>query len=70
MNDYDKGYQDAVNRILELLSYQAHSHAELHSQRLDKRNNTFHYRALALIDFKLYIEQLFKTHVMLSENKT
>jgi len=66
MSEYDIGFNDAINKVIEYADEQAKSHARL-SKELTIRSNEFHYRSLALIDFTLYLEDIFKTHVFIGE---
>jgi hypothetical protein len=68
---YDDGFNHAIDRILYHLSDVANSHAricqELKSEHSEYKQ--FHYKALALIDFKLLIQQLFKQVIEVTEGE-
>lgn len=61
--EYKKGFDEAIDRVIVELRRQASDYA-----RLETEDNCtckkWHYRVLALIDFKLYLEQLFKMYVV------
>lgn len=60
--EYEKGFNEAIDRVLHYAKQEAESHARICKELKSKKINSkaFHYKALALIDFKLYIEHLFK----------
>lgn len=74
-SSYDYGFEDgfdqAIERVFYYLKEDAESHAricqELKSKHLESK--PFHYKALALIDFKLHLESLFKCNLIESNSQ-
>ena len=62
MTEYEKGFNEAIDKVLELCSQQANEYSRIRKELSEKHrpSKSFHYQALAMIDFKLYLEQLFK----------
>lgn len=59
--DERRGFHIAVDRIMELLSQQANDCAKLAKELKEKhgKSKPLKYKALALMDFKLYLDQTF-----------
>lgn len=64
MNYYNKGYNQAINDIINFANEQI-SHYEKLDEK-SKRSKKFSHRADVLLDFRIYVESLFKTEVILS----
>jgi hypothetical protein len=64
-----KGFDEAINRVLKLCSEQANDYARIRKELSEKHRESlpFHYKALAIIDFKLYLEQLFQMEVSIND---
>lgn len=60
--EQQQGFDMAIDRVLQLASEQASDYARNRKELQEKKRESlpFQYRALAIIDFKLYLEQLFK----------
>ena len=63
MNEYNKGFQDAIDKVILLLREEAEKYATLKKES-PCTCKKFHDKALAVIDCRLLIYQLFKEHVM------
>ncbi len=64
MNEREKGFNEAIDKVLLCCSLEAGNYARLSKETKLK---AFHYKALALLDFKLFLEQVFKMYVVESE---
>lgn len=64
-----RGFNYAVDRIIEILSEQANNHAKIATELKEKHRESrpHKYKALALLDFKIYLESLFKTNVTIGD---
>jgi len=64
-SDEQKGFDMAIDRVLQLCSEQANDYARNRKELQEKHRESapFHYKALAIIDFKLYLEQLFQMEI-------
>lgn len=68
-SSYDYGYEDgfnhAIDRIIHHLGENAEYYARISKELQNKHcaYKDYHYKALALMDFKLLTEQLFKNFV-------
>lgn len=60
--DKKAGFDEAIKMIGDELSKQANEYARLERED-DCICKKWHYRALALIDFKLYIDQFYRSYV-------
>ena len=63
--DEQKGFDAAIDRVMQLCSEQANDYARNRKELQAKHRESlpFHYKALAMIDFKLYLEQLLKMEI-------
>ncbi len=63
MSEYKKGFDDAIERVLFYCNKQAQDYAKLdrESHCTCKRWSD---KALAIVDFRLYLEQLYQQHVL------
>ena len=58
--DEQRGYDKAIDRVLQLCTQQAETYARTRKELQDRKRESlpFHYRALAIIDFRLLIEDM------------
>jgi hypothetical protein len=62
-----KGFDDAINKILSLATAEACIYSQLQKEAPLKLKKAFQYKSIAMIDFKLLIEQLFKMEVFIDD---
>ena len=68
MTEREQGFNEAIDRVLFHLMEQARSYAKLYKESTDRKMKIgFHYKALAMVDFKLLMEDLFQTQVTVGD---
>lgn len=67
--EYQKGFDAAIDRVMQLCSEQANDYARNRKELQEKKRESlpFHYKAMALVDFNRYLEQLFKIELTTNE---
>jgi hypothetical protein len=62
-----KGFDEAINKVLDYAREEADRYATLYNEAPPNLKKQFHYKAIAMIDFKLLIERLFKMEVFIND---
>jgi len=65
--DYKRGFDKAIDRVLWHCRALADDYARLHKEATQDLKEPFRHKALAILDFKLFIEDLFKTEVYIND---
>ena len=65
MNDYNKGFNEAIDKVISCCSLEEGNYTRLSKETKLK---AFYYKALAMRDFKLFLEQLFKMYAVESKS--
>jgi hypothetical protein len=65
--EYKRGFNKAIDRILWHCEAQAEDYARRWKEAPKELKIPFQYKALAILDFKLFIKDLFKTEVFVND---
>ncbi len=67
-SEEQKGFDAAIDRVIQLCEKQASDYAKNreHLQIKHRESMPYHYKAMAMKDFKQYLEELFQMTVELS----
>lgn len=66
-SEYHKGFNDAIDKVLFYCREQAENYARLYVEAPSDLKKPFTHKALAIVDFKLLIQDLFKTEVFIEK---
>jgi hypothetical protein len=63
-DEYNKGFNDAINKIIFYCREQAENYARLYTEAPKDLKSSFSHKAIAIVDFRILIEDLFQTEVI------